>query len=267
MKSEHRHELKTNELAKWLTNFPQWAKENRTTIIYVSALVITVAGLYFWKVYEKNVVSVRERLNLTNLITQLSQSKPQILQAQAQGFDSSYNLLPIADKLAAAAQNTKNNQMAALALIKRAQALRMELHYRLEAAGEREIKAQIDTAKASYTEAINLLSNADSQTPIENRKFKNPSLIATAKFGLGLCEEELGNFEKAEQIYRDIAENSSFESTTALVQAEQRLNTMADYRQKVVFKQSPIKPEVKSTSAEPVQPQIKLQAPDINSVP
>ena len=254
MKSEHRHELKTNELAKWLTNFPQWAKENRTTIIYVSALVITVAGLYFWKVYEKNVVSAREQLNLTNLITQLSQSKPQILQTQSQGFDSSYNLLPIADKLQGIAQDAKNDTVAALALIKRAQALRMELHYRLEAAGEREIKAQIDKAKAAYTKAI-------------EKSQGNPSLMAAAKLGMGLCEEELGNFEKAEQIYRDIVENSSFEGTTALVQAEQRLDTMADYRQKVVFKQSPIKPAAKSTPAELVQPQIKLQAPDINIVP
>ncbi len=28
MKSDHRHELKTNELAEWLSNLPQWAKKN-----------------------------------------------------------------------------------------------------------------------------------------------------------------------------------------------------------------------------------------------
>ena len=33
MKSDHRHELKTNELAEWLGNLPQWTKENLVTII------------------------------------------------------------------------------------------------------------------------------------------------------------------------------------------------------------------------------------------
>ncbi len=31
MKAEHRHELKTNELADWIVHFPQWFKENQTT--------------------------------------------------------------------------------------------------------------------------------------------------------------------------------------------------------------------------------------------
>ncbi len=33
MKSEHRHELKTNELAEWIANFPTWAKENAKVLI------------------------------------------------------------------------------------------------------------------------------------------------------------------------------------------------------------------------------------------
>ena len=53
MKSEHRHELKTNELAEWLVNFPQWTKKNAKTIIYVCVLTIVVASLYFYKRYQK----------------------------------------------------------------------------------------------------------------------------------------------------------------------------------------------------------------------
>ena len=33
MKSEHRHELKTNELAEWISNFPSWTKENAKVLI------------------------------------------------------------------------------------------------------------------------------------------------------------------------------------------------------------------------------------------
>ena len=61
MKSEHRHELKTNELAEWLNNFPQWAKQNYRTIIYVTVVVVAIIAAYFWKNYQKNVVAVRKQ--------------------------------------------------------------------------------------------------------------------------------------------------------------------------------------------------------------
>ena len=252
MKSEHRHELKTNELAEWIANFPKWAKENLRMIIYVSVVVVLVAGLYFYRGYQKNVVSVRNQVNFTKLIMQLPQSKINILQAQAQGRDLSFILLQPADNLETLAQDTKDDQMAALALIKRAEALRTELHYRLEVASEQDVVAQISRAKASYTEAT-------------EKSLSNPSLMAMAKFGLGLCEEELGNFKQAEQMYRDITANPDFEGTTTITQAKRRLDTMADYRQKVVFKASPIKLG-KPAPVEPImRPEIVIEPPDINS--
>jgi tetratricopeptide (TPR) repeat protein len=247
MKAEHRHELKTNELAEWIANFPQWAKKNTTTIIYISVLTVVVAGVYFWKIYEKRVVSGREQLEFTNLISQISQGKTQILQAQAQGIDTSYTLIQAADNLQNIAQNVKDEQMAALALIKKAEALRMELHYRLGSISRQDLSAQIDRAKESYTKAIEKSST-------------NPSLMAAAKLGLGLCEEELGNFEQARQIYSEITANADFESTVAAAQAKQRLLTMADYQQKVVFKPSP--EQAPAAPAEFIQPEIKLEAPE-----
>ena len=117
--------------------------------------------------------------------------------------------------------------MAALALIKRAEALRAELHYgNVE---EDYLITQTNLAKASYAEALE-------KCP------KIPSLAATAKFGLGLCEEELGNFEQARQLYQDVAGNSDFESTLATIRAKRRLETMADYQQKIVFKPAPKPP-------------------------
>ena len=244
MKPEHRHQLKTNELAEWIVNFPQWAKENATTIIYISVLAAVVAGVYFWKVYEKRVVSDREQLEFTNFISQISQGKTQILQAQAQGVDTSYTLIQAADNLQNIAQNVKDEQMAALALIKEAETLRMELHYRFGSIGREDITAQINRAKDSYTKAIEKSST-------------NPSLTATAKLGLGLCEEELGNFEQARQIYGEIIANADFEGTVAAAQSKQRLLTMVDYQQKVVFKPSP-----KQAPAEVIQPDIKLESPE-----
>ena len=247
MKSDHRHELKTNELAEWLSNLPQWAKENLKTIISVSVLIAAVAALYIWKIQSKNVAEVRKQLEFTNLLNQLSGSKMQILGAQAQGRDLSFILLEPANNLRTFAQNANNDRMAALALIKQAETLRTELHYRPGTISKQDLTAQINRAKASYAEAIQKSSS-------------NPSLMATAEFGLGLCEEELGDFEKAEQIYRDIAANPDFEGTVAIVQAKRRLNTMADYKQKVVFKPAPKKP----APAELPQPSIQIKPADTN---
>ncbi|MFA5239861.1 MAG: hypothetical protein WC476_09180 [Phycisphaerae bacterium] len=257
MKSEHRHQLKTNELAEWIANFPQWTKENLRTIIYVSVLTIVVAGVYFWKVYEKRIVSDRQQQEITGYLSQISQSKTQILQSQMQGIDTAYVLIQAADNLQNFAQNTKDDRMAALAMIKRADALRTELHYRFGTVSRPDLEAQINRAKDSYTQAIEKSST-------------NPSSMAAAKLGLGLCEEELGNFEQARQIYGEITANADFESTIAAAQAEQRLLTMADYQQEVVFRPAP-----KRADIEPGQPQINiepseipqedmLEAPDLN---
>jgi tetratricopeptide (TPR) repeat protein len=248
MRPEHRHELKTNLLAEWIVNFPQWAKKNTKTIIYLSVLAVVVAGVYFWKIYEKRVVSAQEQLRFTNFIAQLSQGKTQILQAQAQGVDISYILIQVADNLQSVAQNAKDEQIAALALIKQAEALRTELHYRFGSVSERDLTAQLNRAKDSYTKAI-------------EKSSANPSLAATAKLGLGLCEEELGNFEQARKIYSEVIANAEFEGTVAAAEAKQRLDTMADYQQKVVFREAP-----KQVPAEFIQPEIKLEAPEEKGV-
>jgi len=232
MKSEHRHELKTNELAEWLSNLPQWTKENLTTIIVISTVIVAAAAFYLWYRYSKSAVA-EEQLEFTNLLNQLSASKMQVLNAQAQGRDLSFILLQPANSLGNFAQYAKSDQMAALALIKRAEALRTELHYRPGTVSEQDLTAQINQAKAAYTEAI--------QTRL--KRTSNPSLMATAEFGLGLCEEELGNFEKAQQIYQVIAENPDFEGAVAVAQAKHRLETMADYKQKVIFKPAPAPPD------------------------
>ena len=257
MRAEHRHELKTNELAEWLSNLPQWTKENLTTIIIVLAVVVAASTFYVRYRYRKSAVA-QEQLEFTNLLNQLSASKMQVLSAQAQGRDLSFILLQPANSLGTFAQNAKSDQMAALALIKQAEALRTELHYRPGTVSEQDVTAQINQAKAAYTEAI--------QTRL--RWVSNPSLTAAAEFGLGLCEEELGNFEKAQQIYQIIAENPDFEGTVAVTQAKHRLNTMADYKQKVIFKPAPTPPAASllqsQTTGAATEPTIQIKPVDTN---
>jgi tetratricopeptide (TPR) repeat protein len=262
MKSEHRHELKTNELAEWLSNLPQWTKENLTIIIVISAVIVAAITFYYIRYgYRKSVVA-EEQLEFTNLLNQLSASKMQVLSAQAQGRDLSFILLQPANSLGTFAQNAKSDQMAALALIKQAEAQRTELHYRPGTVSNKDLTSQINQAKAAYTEAI--------QTRLQGTS--NPSLTAAAEFGLGLCEEELGNFEKAQQIYQIIAENPDFEGTVAVAQAKHRLETMADYKQKVIFKPAPTPPAASlppatsggQTTGAATEPTIQIKPVDTN---
>jgi tetratricopeptide (TPR) repeat protein len=257
MKSEHRHELKTNELAEWLRHLPQWARENLTTIIYVSVGACLVITYSFWYYYQKNTASVKGQFELTRLIRQLPYSRRQILRAQSQGIDLSYTLIQTADNLQAASQNTKDDIVAASLLIKRADVLRMELHSRPAAVSREDAVAQIDRAKTAYQQAI------------EKAK-SDPSLAATATFGLGLCEEDIGNFDQAQQVYRDITTNPAFECTTAAVQAKNRLSSISQYQQNVIFKTpaEPVPttppPQTESRSAETLH-EGELNSPDSNA--
>jgi len=260
MKSEHRHELKTNELAEWLGNLPQWTKENLTTILVVVAVVVAGAAFLIWRSYNKNVVQVRGHLEFSNLLDQLSAGKMQVLNAQGQGQDLSFILLQPANSLGSFAQNTSNNRMAALALIKQAEALRTELHYRPGSISEQDLTNQINEAKAAYAGAV-------------EKSSANASLKATAEYGLGLCEEELSNFQEAQQIYQSIVANAGYEGTVANAAARHRLDTMEDYRQKVVFKPAPepaaaTGPQVQINPFNPnqssaSQPTIQMQPVDI----
>jgi tetratricopeptide (TPR) repeat protein len=260
MKAEHRHELKSNELVEWLTNLPQWADENRTTIIGVVVVIAAAAALYIWKVYTKNVVTVQKQLQFTNLVGQVSFSKMQIVGAQAEGRDLSFILLQPAENLKNLAQNASTDQMAALALIKRAEALRAELHYRLGPVGSQELITQIEQAKTSYNQAIEFVS---AERAGAGKASTCPSLVAVAKFGLGLCEEELGDFEKAAQIYRDVAENPDYQGATVSAAAKYRLETMADYKEKLSFKPAPVSVFRQEEVEVPPQP-LEEQPIDVN---
>ncbi|MHC4324855.1 MAG: tetratricopeptide repeat protein [Planctomycetota bacterium] len=249
MKSDHRHELKTNELAEWLSNLPQWTKENLISIIIAVVIVAAAGAIYGWRHYSKNVLQVQEQAEFTSLLNQISSGKMQILQGQqSQGRDWSFVLLQPANNLQTFAQNTRNKQMAALALIKRAEALRAELHYgNVE---EQYLTNQTNLAKASYAEAL-------------DKNPANPSLAAAATFGMGLCEEELGNFEQARQIYQDVAGNTDFENTIATIRAKRRLKIMADYQQEIVFKPAP-KPPAPTVQTRPTDGKLPNIIPPFN---
>lgn len=226
MKSDHRHDLKSNELANWVAEFPEWAKANSRTIIAGCAIVAAVALVYGWILYDRNVLSVNRRVKLSELSSQLYVDKRQAARSAAQGKDDSLRLLEAANRLGQFADGAGDPTMAALAYLKHAEALRSELHYRAAAVLPEEIAKQIEKAKASYQKA---LDKAGSQVSIK----------AAAQYGLGLCSEELSDQAHAREIYQQIVADASLKGTVGQTAATRRLETMADYARPVVFKPGP----------------------------
>jgi tetratricopeptide (TPR) repeat protein len=211
--------------------------------MWLAALTVVVVGLYVYTRYQKDVVAAQEQTQLTSLLARASRLRIRILKAQVSGYDLSANLIRVANDLESISRETKDERISALALIKRAQSLRTELHYRLGDAREIDMTQQLDRAKDSYNLAI-------------AKAASSPSLMAAAKYGLGLCEEELGNFKRSEEIYNSIIEDENFLGTVALEQAKLRLKIMPDYMKRLVFAPPP-----KSEEVESVTPKIEMGAP------
>jgi len=234
MKSDHRHELKSNELADWLANFPQWLKENQKNLLAIAAVVVVALVAYVWVFQHGKAVAARNQERLTLLVSQVPQRINEAMRASAQNSDQSMALGSLAEDLREFAGDVSNDNMAALAMIKRGEAIRAEQHLRTTDAGRDAFAAQIAKAQESYQKAL-------------DRKPSNPALAAAAQFGLGLCEEELGNFDKAADIYRTMGQKSEYAGTVAQAAAEYRLKIMGDFKTQVAFKPAPPEPKVTVT--------------------
>jgi tetratricopeptide (TPR) repeat protein len=241
MRAGHRHELKTNTLAEWMGNLPQWTRDNLISIVIVIATIVAAGGFHFWRSYSRN-AQLEEQYRFTSFVNQISNRKMQLLGAQNQAGGTSSILFEPARNLETFAKSTGDNNLAALAYIKQAEALRTELHYRTESVSDQDLAAQLGRAKQSYAMAVEKASD-------------NPSLMAVAQFGIALCEEELGKFDEAKQIYARIAADDAFQGTATVVQAKLRLDTMDDYRKSVVFAPKP-KPKPRIIPLKPAEIQL-----------
>ncbi|MCI0498674.1 MAG: hypothetical protein L0Y36_03200 [Planctomycetales bacterium] len=227
MDAGHRHELKTNELAEQLGHLPQLIKENSNVIIGV---VLIAAGLITWPMFTRmsRQRDVAAQSSVTQSIQTLDQNVYDVLQA-AEGDAEAKNkalstLLVNADALLGQASDIDNPNLAALARIKAAQAIRTELHLRPDVSAEM-LETQTQKARAAYEQAAEAAGT--------------PELKAMAKFGLGLCAEELGQTTQAADIYKGIIADKTFEATALPKQAQQRLDGLADNSQVFTFAPSP----------------------------
>ncbi len=222
MRSDHRHELKTNELADWLMHFPEWAEKNRTTLMVAGAVVIVILGIYIARLFRGETAATRNQVQLTGLIGDLTREKNIAGRAPEKFLGFSTTAAALGDF----AGRVGDSRMSAFALIKRGEALRADLHYSTNQLTGDEITKQIDQARQCYTAALQKAASA-------------PGLAATAQFGLALCEEEAGNLDKAKEMYREIAKNPAYEGTAARAAAVSRVKTVDDCKAAVVFTPAP----------------------------
>ena len=222
MKSEHRHELKTNELAEWISNLPTWAKENAIVLIVVGVLAGGVV-YFFWNQSSTLAKEQKNRAEFTESLSRLLEVKNRVA-AESSGADD-MPLLLTAENLLRVADSSTSDGMAAFALIKRAEALRSAVFIQTRQTPE-DLARQIEDAQASYRDA-------------QARAVNHKALLASATYGLGLCAEELRQFDEAAQIYRDMIADSNLQGTAAQASAEYRLKTLDRYRSEIVFNEAP----------------------------
>jgi tetratricopeptide (TPR) repeat protein len=253
MKSERRHELATNELADWIVHFPQWLKENRTTMIVAAVIAVgLIAYTVFFYSRQGRVWEQKQALT-TALLEQLAWQKETVLQGKVQGLGVSDIFLSTAGSLGDAAAETENPFLSALAMIKRAEALRAELHYRPKVAEPDVQKYQLQQARNIYEQAL--------------EKAKGSSEIAAmAEYGIALCLEDTGDFEGAQKLYEKIADSAEYQGGSFAVRAKLRAKTLNNNKEKVFFAQvqkPEIKQPVEQQISEPLKPDLsdKLEAP------
>ncbi|MHC4236787.1 MAG: tetratricopeptide repeat protein [Planctomycetota bacterium] len=261
MDSQHRHELKTNELAEGLSHLPGLLKDNANTIIGV---LLIATALITWPMLSKmaNRKDLAERAAVSQSIQMLDQDVRSILQSPADDTSARSEALNTylvnADELLNKAADTDIPNLAAMAQVKAAQAIRTELHLRPEVTAEM-LESQVQKSADAYQKA---LETAES-----------PTIRAMAQFGLGLCSEELGQTDQAADIYQQIIDDESYKATTLPTQAQRRLDAIEENSESFNFAEVPVAIEnlplelIEAVQAEPqeatIEPVAKETAEDV----
>ncbi len=234
MKSERRHELATNELADWIANFPKWFNDNLTTIIIGVVVVVGLSAYTIFYYSRESRVWDKKEAQIASMLDQLSWQKRTVLEGKQKGVGASDIFINMASGYQLAAEDTQNQPLSALAMIKRAEALRTELHYRPKPAEQDVRKYQLQQAMKIYEQALEKAKGV-------------PTTAAMAEYGKALCLEDMGDFAKAKAAYEKIAQADEYKGTLYQARAQLRLSTLSDNQGTVVL--------VKSATAEPNAPQ------------
>jgi tetratricopeptide (TPR) repeat protein len=229
MDSKERHEMMTNELADWMGHIPDFLNKYRNQLIGV---VLVLIGLTTWPILNRwrQQSDFAVKAEVSSMLDSLETGRYLAVRQQQdnQQEPAADSFLAAAGNLAQEAKKAPTGDLAAIALIKRGQALRMDLFYRKEIVAEDTAAAQIKQAQEAYQEAFD--------------KAALPAVKAMAQFGLGLCSEESGQLEQAKALYQKIVDEPSYTGTPLPTAAKGRIDKMVDNNTKYVFAEAPKKP-------------------------
>lgn len=231
MDAEHRHELKSNELAEWMGRIPGLVKDNLNIVIGVALILI---GLLTWPLLsrmaqEKDVAQMTEATNEIQMLEMEAMRAVYQNTEDPQARQQALSLLLVnAESLLEKAEDLENPNLAAMARIKAAQAIRTELQLRREDVSAETVDAQIAKARQAYESAYEIA--------------ETPQVKGQAQLGLGLCAEEVGQTEQAAKIYQDMLADKQYEATVIPALAQNRLEAMKDKTGNIYFAPAPEQP-------------------------
>jgi tetratricopeptide (TPR) repeat protein len=173
----------------------------------------------------------------------------QVAQSSAQGEDMSITLGESSSDLGRLAEDTSSKTMAALAYLKQAEMLREQTHFENGQPAEETVKSRMEAAITAYNMAI-------------KKGQANKTLVSVAQYGLGLCAEEMGQFDEAAKIYRTLISDASLDGTIGKDSASHRLESMANFQDTITF---PIVEQPAEVPAPATLPEIGPMLPDANT--
>ncbi len=237
MDREHRHELKTNELADWIANIPDYLQQHGKVLAGGVFLVIAaVAVLFAWRL--KGQTAFAEKAAAGTAILQAVQAEMPLdakLASLPTGPDqpgSAEALQAATAKLETTAQTVPDRSLAVLALIKQADTVRAILHYRGVMVGRDEIVQAANKASGLYDRAIEQAAGLPNEA----------ELTGMARLGKALCAEELGQHDKAAEIYRQVIDDEALAGTVLPARAQLRLDALEDSQGTYTFPEAPATP-------------------------
>ncbi|MBN1817328.1 MAG: hypothetical protein JW828_08195 [Sedimentisphaerales bacterium] len=236
MDSEHRHELKSNELADWIAHAPEFFQTHGKWIAGVILLVIAAIAIKFG-IDTKKETSFAEKTAAAGLIESLGREKLLATRVE-EGKNNAEGISTAAENLGKTADSLTHKALAAMALIKKGDMIRSELHYRGIEVSQDAIAKAVNEAHQAYQQAMELAKGAPNEI----------KLTGMARFGQGLCAEERGQFDQAAAIYKEISDNPALAATVLPTQAGLRLQYMDDYKGSYTFIDAPkAEPEAGTT--------------------
>ncbi len=240
MDAKHRHELKQNELEELFKHLPELLRKHVWQIVGV-ILIILALVLFLFRGHIRAIperMAVEARAQRTNTVQNYQAEKMAAFEAVFSPEESmqGQDLTQIAEQIGTAAAEADSGDAKALLYIKQGDAYRSSLYYKGEMVDKETVVDRAEKARAAY-------ENAASQA-------ESAILQAGAKFGLGLCAEEIGDFEKAKQLYTEVAESEAFADTFYAEQADMRLMILKDLDRELVFVEPQPAPMPMSTGSE-----------------